>query len=355
MVFTNKFLLKRKNNMSNIVIFSTWGIRCGIASYSEYLVNALNKTIPDSVLVHKMNSRSSKYKIDSKGELNGGVVHLQHEFGIFADHMPDISSKYKVIVTFHTVSNNEKMKDLTRRLEKHYNVAGYIVHNECARPSLDTSKNIWTISHGSTIIPEMEKMEARKRIGLSGLGNGKKIGFVFGFQSGDKHYERLINVARKVGIYLLISGAPRGDVKIDKSIFNGCDKGSGSGNNVAFFINKYLNEEEVNLYALASDMILFDYSAKDHYSVSGAMHRIIGAGRPVICSDIRHFSDIENETSCLKFKDSKGLEKCIRAVLDNPNEEERLGMEARRYAENRSWETVAQKHIDIYRKYVDLK
>jgi glycosyltransferase involved in cell wall biosynthesis len=227
-------------------------------------------------------------------------------------------------------------------------VSGYIVHNECARANLNTSKEIWTIPHGSVIIPEMDKMEARRRLGLSEFGKEKKIGFVFGFQSGDKHYERLMNAANNVGVYLLISGAPRDDVKIDKSIFK--NKGGG-----AFFINRFLNEEEVNLYALASDFLLFDYAAKEHYSVSGACHRVIGAGRPVICSDIRHFSDIENEKHCLKFKDSKGLEKCIRLVLDNPNEEERLGREARRYADINSWEKVAQKHIAIYHKYVDLK
>ena len=109
------------------------------------------------------------------------------------------------------------------------------------------------------------------------------------------------------------------------------------------------------MYALASDFLLFDYAGKDHYSVSGAMHRIIGSGRPVICSDIRHFNDIENEKSCLKFKDHKGLERCIRLVLENPSERERLEMEARRYAEKTSWEKVAQKHIAIYRRYADLR
>ena len=328
--------------MSHIVLLTTYGIRCGIASYSEYLFNSLNKIIPGSVLIHKMNDRDSKYKIDGKENL----IHLQHEFGIWPERMPDI--KGKVIVTWHTISYNEKMRDITRRLEKHYDVVGYIVHNECARSNIDTSKNIWTIPHGSMIIPEMDKMEARRKIGLGELGSDKKIGFVFGFQSGDKHYERLMNVTNNVGVYLLISGAPREDVKIDKSIFKNKKGG-------AFFINRYLNEDEVNLYSLASDFLLFDYSAKDHYSVSGACHRIIGSGRPVICSDIRHFSDIENEKSCLKFKDSKGLERCIRMVLDNPSERERLEMEARRYAENTSWEKVAQKHIQIYRQYVDIK
>jgi glycosyltransferase involved in cell wall biosynthesis len=325
--------------MSKIVFLSTYGIRCGIASYSEYLIRAINYIIPESTFIHKINSRDSKYKID--GDV--GLVHVQHEFGIWPYHWPSIKGECKVIATFHTVSDREKMKDIIKGLEKHYEVVGYIVHSESARANLNTSKEIWTIPHGSMIIPETDKREARRRIGLGELGNDKKIGFVFGFQSGDKHYERLMNAAHNVGIYLLISGAPREDVKIDKSIFKNRKGG-------AFFINRFLNEEEVNLYALASDFLLFDYSAKEHYSVSGAMHRIIGSGRPIICSDIRHFGDIENEVSCLKFKDSKGLERCIRTVLDNPNEEERLGMEARKYADRTSWDNVARKHLEIYKQ-----
>ena len=330
--------------MSKVVFLSTWDIRCGIASYSSYLISAINSIIPESTFIHKMNNRDSKYKID--GDV--GLTHIQHEFGIWPDHWPSISNKCKVIATFHTISDSEKMRDIIKGLEKRYDVVGYVVHNECARSTLNTSKEIWTIPHGSMIVPELDKMEARRRLGLGEFGDGKKIGFVFGFQSGDKHYERLMNAAHNVGIYLLISGAPRDDVKIDKSIFKNRKGGT-------FFINRFLNEEEVSLYALASDIILFDYAGKSHYSVSGAMHRVIGAGRPVICSDIRHFSDIENEKSCLKFKDTKGLERCIRRVLDNPNEEERLGIEARRYADTNSWEKVAQKHIGLYRKYIELK
>jgi glycosyltransferase involved in cell wall biosynthesis len=165
------------------------------------------------------------------------------------------------------------------------------------------------------------------------------IGFVFGFQSGDKNYQRLIDAAKNTGIHLMISGAPH---NVASSVYIENDR------NVTF-INRFLVENEVNLYAQASDILLFDYAAKDHFSVSGAMHRIIGAGRPAVCSDVRHFDDIEYGYECLKFKDQEGLEKCIKSALENGKQ---LGLAARNYAEKTSWEKVARKHLDIYSRYI---
>src|SRR3990167_1812484 len=107
------------------------------------------------------------------------------------------------------------------------------------------------------------------------------------------------------------------------------------------FINRFLVENEVNLYAQASDILLFDYAAKDHFSVSGAMHRIIGAGKPVICSDVKHFSDVEHGYDCLKFKDQKGLEKCIISAFENS---EQLSLAALECANRTSWKNVAKRH-----------
>lgn len=102
---------------------------------------------------------------------------------------------------------------------------------------------------------------------------------------------------------------------------------------------------------MASDILLFDYAAKDHFSVSRAIHHIVGAGRHVICSDVRHFTDIIHGYDCLKFRDQDGLEKCIRNALENS---ELLSLAARNYAENTSWEKIAKRYIDIYGKCANV-
>ncbi len=311
-----------------VTIISTWNINCGIATYTKYLLDDLNKMAPNSFLVNPINEGVLKHKI------KGGLSHLQHEFGI-VPKLPRM--KGKLIITWHTVS--KKINETIKKLESNYNIVAHIVHSECARHDIDTSKDIWTVPHGSMIIPEIGKEEARRSLGIN---VNMPIGFVFGFQSEDKNYQRLIDAARNTGIHIIISGAPH---RLMSSVYLTNDK------NVTF-INRFLTENDVNLYASASDILLFDYAAKDHYSVSGAMHRIISAGRPIICSDIRHFNDVTHNHNCLKFKNQSKLEWCIRHAL---KDSERLGLAARKYAEKTSWEKIAKCHIEIYNRYTDIE
>lgn len=310
-----------------IVLISTWETNCGIATYAKYLLDDISEIAPSSFIVNPINEGVLKRKI------RGGLSHLQHEFGIIPK-LPRI--KGKLIITWHTVSKN--INETIKKFESNYNVVAHIVHSECARHDINTSKDLWTVPHGSMLIPETKKEDARR---LLNINMDMPIGFVFGFQSEDKNYQRLIDAARNTGIHLIISGAPH---RLMNSLYLVNDK------NVTF-INRFLTENDVNLYALASDILLFDYNAKDHYSVSGAMHRIIGAGRPIICSDIRHFNDVRHDYNCLKFKNQSKLEWCIRHALKDSS---RLGLAAREYAEKTSWKKIAKCHIDIYKRYTDI-
>ncbi len=325
--YISKLEEEERTLSKKIVIASTWNINCGIATYTRYLFDSLDKISPGRFTVNPIDEGVLRYKGVGK------LIHLQHEFGIVPEP-PKMKSK--LIVTWHTVSKHTY--EAIEEYEYDYDVVAYIVHTGHARHNIDSSTDIWAIPHGSTLIPEMKKEDARR---LLGINIDMPIGFVFGFQSGDKNYQRLIDAAKNTGIHLMISGAPH---HAASSINIPNDK------NVTF-INRFLVENEVNLYALASDILLFDYAAKDHLSVSGAMHRIIGAGRPVICSDVNHFIDIENEKNCLKFKDRKDLERSIKEALEN---KARFGIAAREYANRTSWENVARRHIEIYKRYTNI-
>lgn len=328
----SKALLRRLESLpleeiDKIVLISTWNVRCGIATYTNYLLNELEKIAPDTFMVNPID----------KGILNrnikGKLTHIQHEFGI----MPyPIKPPGKVIITWHTVPRN--ISATIKKFEQHSDVVAHIVHSSHARDYISSSKDIYVVSHGSTLIPAIKKEDARKIIGID---TDKPVGFVFGFQSGDKNYHRLTCAARNADTHLMISGARHesSDYRLPSSIID--------DENVTF-IDRYLAEIEVNLYALASDMLLFDYAGKDHHSVSGAMHRIIGAGRPVICSDVNHFGDID---IAQKFTDQDTLENAIINALKN---QKSLGRRSLEYAKETSWKNVAREHIEIYKKYIDL-
>ena len=317
----------------DISFVSTWDINCGIAIYTKDLFKSLIK-------LDKFNLDTKVYPLGSMGKIRGKIVHLQNEIGIMPQP-PDVDSASNVLITWHTVLTDMGAK--INEFESKLNVVGHIVTSGEAAKVISTwsVKPIYTINLGSTLISRIKKNDARQLI--KDIDTDKPIGFVFGLQSANKEYSELINASKNTGIHLIISGAKHDTGYQSKTL-------QSSYSNVTF-LDKYLSDPEVSLYALASDILLFDYKSQPHYSSSAAMHRLIGAGRPIICSNIKHFSELTDMKNCLKFGNQKELEICIKKALE-PQMYDYLSNGALKYAEETSWENIAKKHFDIYRKYV---
>ncbi len=321
-----------------VMLVSTWGIRCGIATYTAHLLNAINK-VQDIAGIYPVNNRESSYSVDA------GIVHIQHEFGI----MPaNLNSSSKMIVTFHTIPTN--IKKTLDYFESKYNIVGYVTHFEKGRELISggTRKEVWLIPHGSKVIPCVVNTRirecAREWLDFDKLGikDGEDCAFMFGFQSGNKNADRLMNACKNAGIKLIISGG-----KHQCGFSNININGMHSSN--VLFLNRFLNDVETDLFALASDILLFDYVPQDHYSCSGAMHRVIGAGKPVICTRTNHFTDLEENVHGLKFKDQAELELKIKEGLERRDE---LGRNSFDYSITTSWENAARHHLEIYRRFL---
>lgn len=312
--------------IDKIVFVSTWNMGCGIAMYTQYLMDELNKIIPYYFTVNSINGGVVEHNIT--GKLN----HLQHEFGIMPDP-PKVEGK--VIMTWHTVP--QWIDDIINSFKSKLDIVAHIVHCEGASNYIRSSKDVHVVKIGSTIMPNIKKEAAREFLNIKNINI--PIGFVFGFQSPNKNYLELIKAARNTNIHLIISGSRHCSGYISRLP---------NDNNVTF-LDKHLSEEEINLYSIASDILLFDYIEQGHYSSSSALHRTIGSGRPVICSDIKHFSDIENIP---KFRSQPELENCIKYALNNYESLSKISLQ---FANETSWNNAAKRHIEIYKKYVDIQ
>ena len=328
----------QKANQKSVMLVSTWGIKCGIATYTAHLLNNINKA-EDVAKILPINNRDSSYSIDA------GIVHIQHEFGI----MPaKFNTDSPVIITFHTVPKN--MSKILGHFEYNYDVVGYITHFKEAKDIIsgETEKEVWMIPHGSKVIPCAANVRikecAREWLDFNKLGvkYGEDCAFMFGFQSGNKNADRLMNACKNAGIKLIISGG-----KHQCGFSNININGMHSSN--VIFLNRFLNDVETDLFALACDILLFDYVPQDHYSCSGALHRVIGAGKPIICTRTNHFTDVEENVHCLKFEDQAELELKIKEGLERRDE---LGRNAYNYSLNTSWENAARQHLEIYRRFL---
>lgn len=345
-------VISKSWDVNDIVFVSTWNIKCGISTYTGHLLRAMNKVYRKEKKEgekKEINDICSVYSINNGvgwDRINGKLVELEHEFGIV--HRPIVSDS-KILVTWHSIPPD--LYETISEYEKTLNIVGHIIHNEQSMEYIGgrTTKDVWVVAHGSKTFVNMKKEDVRELLGLDGLGinDDEDVAFVFGFQSGTKNFKMLIDACKNIGIKIIISGSPH------ECGFTNIDEESIDKKNV-IFLGRYLNETETDLYALSSDILLFNYLPQEHYSVSGAMHRVIGAGRPCIVSNTKHFLDVEEEKDgVLKFNSGNQgeLEQKIKEGLVRRDE---LGKKALEFARKTSWDNVAKRRLEIYRHYVDI-
>ena len=324
---------------SGIVMVTTWDVNCGIATYSKHLIDSIKQQYNDENI--KIVSVNNGLPTSIQGE----IIHFQHEFGIIPQ-LP--KTEGQIVITWHTIPTKSHSEvSRINSMDVHH-----IVHAEVAKQALMRSgvedSRITVIPHGSLTFPEpvIHKKAARE---LLGLPLDKFIVFMFGFRSLNKGYDDILDIDID-NVLLLVSGAANhneNDIVISKNL------GKWTNTEHVQFLYEFLTELEVTLYALASDAFIFNYPGDVAYiSSSGAMHRIIGAGRPVICTDIPQFDELEHNISALKVNHPNEIEKNIQLLMNSPHLKltEKLSDNTMVLSKQTSWEVVAQQHMDLYKK-----
>ena len=321
---------------SGIVMVTTWDVNCGIATYSKHLIDSIKQQYSDENI--KIVSVNNGLPISIEGE----IIHFQHEFGIIPQ-LP--KTEGQIVITWHTIptkSHNEVSR--INSLDAHH-----IVHAEVAKQALMRSgvedSRITVIPHGSSTFPKpvIHKKAARE---LLGLPPDKFIVFMFGFRSLNKGYDDILDIDID-NVLLLVTGAQNHS---ENNIVMSTHVNKWTNTEHVQFLYKFLTELEVTLYALASDAFIFNYVGNEAYvSSSGAMHRILDAGRPIICTDIPQFDELEHNVSALKVSNPDNIENNIRLFMDDPDLAEKLGKNAMVVSKQTSWEVVAHQHMDLYK------
>ena len=334
----------KKISPSHVAYISSVEEKCGVATYSTFLSNEVNKLFPAKVL-------RLPQEVDSTA-----LIHLQHEFGIFPyiDELigKRIERNYKV-VTFHTVMRNPgALLEHYHTLDEHYD--SFVVHNDLAKKFLRTytRKPVYVIPHGSLIFEPTPKGAARRRLNLP---LDKKVVFCFGFAAESKGFEEVAKAACKMrDVLFVISGAVHGITDWhSKEVLKRLEMTS--PNNV-IILGKYLTEEQINLYASACDCLLFNYKTPGFISsASGALHRVIAAGKPLVTSVDNRLIELEDGHHALKYQrgDVDQMVYCLTLVLKDQDLASRLGGNARRFAEQTSWSKIAKMHLDLYNELVE--
>jgi len=383
--------------MKNQILFLTSypPRECGIATYSQDLINAIKKQFSDSFslaicaldegkeTLHYPNevkyvldvSNYSNFielanKINADKEIS--CVLIQHEFGLFGGEFGEnlfflLSFLEKpVITTFHTVLPHpeEKRKTVVKSIiDLSENV---IVQTntslELLKKEYDADENkITVIPHGTHITEWKDKEEVKAKYGF----NDRLILSTFGLISKNKNIETAIEAIPQIkkefpnAVYLILGKTHPGIVKNEGEKYREYLQSRvdelGLKDNV-LFINKYLTLEELLEYLSLTDIYLFT-SNDPHQAVSGTFSYAMASGCPIIATPIPHAKEmLDNGTGVLfDFENSEQLAREAIKLLGDEKLRDAMGRNSIHKVRETSWENVAIKHVRMFKQFNIVK
>lgn len=318
--------------MKNEVLFiTTYPPReCGIATYSQDLIKALNNKFRNSfsLKVCALESETSnyvypdevKYVLDTRNpsqyigmaqQINADIrinlVVVQHEFGVFQDAGEDAFLTFlqqvnkPVIIVFHTVLP-APMASLRANVRKITDTcAVVVVMTQIAENILiadyDISdRKIVVIAHGTHLVPHLNKTLLKHKYGLM----GRKVLSTFGLLSSGKGIETTLSALPDIisvnpdVIFLIIGKTHPSVIAAEGEAYRSmlAEKVTESGMDAhVMFINRYLPLHDLLEYLQLTDIYLF--TSKDpNQTVSGTFSYAMSCGCPIISTPIPHAREV---------------------------------------------------------------
>jgi polysaccharide biosynthesis protein PslF len=373
----------------NTLFLSTYPPRaCGIATFTQDLVNALQKTgkintsimaINDSDYFYPPNvkftieQQSKEAYTEAAEKINGSGVDLlmvEHEFGIYGgtsgEYLLDLTEHLRIpyCVTLHTVLPNpdEQQKKiiatLAAKCSKLITMAANTV--EILQNTYGVDKNkIEVVHHGVPEYPAVERDTLKRELGLS----GRFIVSTFGLISPGKGLEYGIEAIAKVAkkhpeILYFILGQTHPVIKQKdgenyREKLERLVKNFGVENNIRF-VNHYLTIEEIIRYLQLSDIYMTPYLGKDQ-AVSGTLAYAVGYGRVIVSTPYLYAQEMLAEKRGLlaDFRSAASLAECIEEVINHPEKQEDMEKRTRELGKTMYWNQVALNYLRIFQKCSD--
>ena len=364
--------------------------KCGIATYTQDLsVEIHKKHIPLSIIAMEnvlipysysapvtkiiRQEKLDDYKKVAQ-QLNSDptdIVHLQHEFGLFdgrdGQYILNFASELTkpLIVTFHTVlltpTENQKyiIQELAR-LSRNVIVMDEVAKNRLENVyGLNPNDSVF-ILHGAPIV-NIKKPDAKKAINFSDsfvlLANNlisRTKGLEFAIKAVPKAVKEIPNLK------FLIVGETHPVVKktegesYRKELIDLVKKLHLESQ--VIFINKYIPLEELQTYLAAADVYITPYLDPQQIT-SGTLSYAIGAGKACIATEYVYAKDMlaKDRGSLIPFRDSNAIAKALIELYKNPKKLHKLEINVTKLRKNMRWSKVAEKHILLYSKILELK
>ncbi len=385
----------KENALPEILFITSYPPReCGIATYSQDLIEALNKQFNDSFSLkvcalesgHSYNNYPDevKYVLNTNDSLRYielahainidkriKLVMVQHEFGLFqhGEGVDFLKFLYRltkpIILVFHTVL--PKPDDTLKLKVWHISAAceSVIVMTQNAAQILTTDygvppEKVMVIPHGTHLVQHLNKDSLKEKHGLV----GRKVLSTFGLLSSGKSIETTLDALPSIinqnpeTIFLVIGKTHSGVVKSEgekyRQMLETKVKELNLDNHVKF-INKYVTLKDLLEYLQMTDIYLF--TSKDpHQAVSGTFSYAMSCGCPIISTPIPHAKEVLKDDTgiIIDFQNSKQLADGVNRLLGDDALRMAVSSSALHRIVPTVWENSANAHALLLQKAINI-
>jgi glycosyltransferase involved in cell wall biosynthesis len=354
---------------------STWGIKCGIATYSQHLVPRLRAEGVDvTVLGKAVPGAEDEPGVvrcwgfePSAGDMQGvvqeatrrqlDVVVVQFQFGLY--HRPALSRVLAelldrgiaVVMTMHsvrdvvregrTVASLDELGGVLSRIDR------LLVHSVSDLNLLARGRrldNATFFPHGCEARPAVDAKELRRRIGL---GDRPSVG-MFGFLLPNKGVVEALEAWP-----LVLARHPRAVLLLATALFDAPESADTLQRCRAAIerlrlqdsvvqITEFLPEEEAAVLLEACDLTLFPYRHSAE-GASGAVRLALAVHRPVLCTRQPIFEDLAGTVTFLEGEEPAALAEAVSRALGDPTWLEQAARRQERWVEATQWPTLARR------------
>lgn len=382
------------NTKHEILIVSSYPPReCGIATYSQDLLNAIKEKFENSfsLKVCALENKDSKYtypeevkyilnttdylqytkmaeKINADEKIK--LVFIQHEFGLFEGAYGENilyflhSLNKPIVIAFHTVLPNpdHKRKQIVKAIAAisksivvMTNNSNDILQNDYDVPA----EKISVIHHGTHLVASSDKKAIKAKYNIK----QKNVLSTFGLLSSGKCIETALDALPAIiqkfpsTLYCIVGITHPTVVKNEGEKYRNFLKEKiaqlGIKKNVRF-IDKYLSLNELLEFLQITDIYFF--TSKDpNQAVSGTLSYAMGCSCAVISTPIPHAKEmLQGDAGIIvDFQNPDQLSQSAINLLSDPELKRRISLNAMHKIHSTSWQNSAVAHAKLFTKNLD--
>ncbi|MDQ0594975.1 glycosyltransferase involved in cell wall biosynthesis [Chryseobacterium ginsenosidimutans] len=380
-----------QKKVPQLLMISTFPPReCGIATYTQDLIQAINNKFAESFDIKICALENGKHDYDDNvsyiletknpasyygliRDINASdrieLIVLQHEFGLFRGNEKELlillqSVEKTSVVVFHTVlpKPDRETQQYIRSIAEI--TSTLIVMTQAAKKILEddyliAKEKITVIPHGTHLVENFDKKSLKEKHGY----RSRKVLSTFGLLSSGKGIETTLKalpyiIAQCPETLFLIIGKTHPCVvqqegeKYRQSLELLIEELDLSGN--VNFVNDYLPLDLLLEYLQLTDIYLF--TSKDpNQAVSGTFSYAISCGCPIISTPIPHALEVleKGAGTIIGFNDSLQLTKQVVNLLDDELLRNRIALNGLHQMAPTAWENSAIAHVQLFKSLSD--